>query len=186
MSASASVTGIELSRYFIPSSFQYLALSSGCLPTSQNEKHRIDSLGRKPGTNNNSTLPPPPPPPPPPSLCTSTPEGDAKRPHKARTSITSGQQDALVEVYSNDPKPSKEIREELAAKTGLEMKVIQTWFQNRRSKEKREATQRAGVLLSSEYPLSSPPLEVVTSVPTTTKSTVPAGQWIITCHYTLS
>ena len=59
------------------------------------------------------------------------------------------------------------------------MKVIQTWFQNRRSKEMREASQREG----------GPSLEVVKSMPTTTESTVPAtvsSELIISCNDILS
>lgn len=43
-------------------------------------------------------------------------------------------------VYNREQRPSKLVREDLMAKTGLEMKVIQVWFQNRRSKEKRDGT----------------------------------------------
>ncbi|CAI8015261.1 Homeobox protein ceh-14 [Geodia barretti] len=47
-----------------------------------------------------------------------------------------------VQAYSREQKPSKQMREDLMSKTGLDMRVIQVWFQNRRSKEKRDAMAR--------------------------------------------
>ncbi|XP_064392303.1 LIM/homeobox protein Lhx5-like isoform X2 [Halichondria panicea] len=61
---------------------------------------------------------------------------------KPRTSITPKQLEVLTQAYIEDQHPSKQVREELVASTGLEMKVIQVWFQNRRSKEKRDASYR--------------------------------------------
>ena len=62
---------------------------------------------------------------------------------KTRTSITPQQLEVLMAVYNREQRPSKLVREDLMAKTGLEMKVIQVWFQNRRSKEKRDGTTAA-------------------------------------------
>ena len=47
-----------------------------------------------------------------------------------------------LQAYSREQKPSKQMREDLMSKTGLDMRVIQVWFQNRRSKEKRDAMSR--------------------------------------------
>ena len=66
---------------------------------------------------------------------------DSRKP-KTRTSINPQQLEVLLETYSREQRPSKPMREELMAKTGLDMKVIQVWFQNRRSKEKRDASYR--------------------------------------------
>eukprot|EP00800_Vazella_pourtalesii_P001545 TRINITY_DN11428_c0_g1_i1.p1 TRINITY_DN11428_c0_g1~~TRINITY_DN11428_c0_g1_i1.p1 ORF type:complete len:222 (+),score=30.96 TRINITY_DN11428_c0_g1_i1:317-982(+) len=57
-----------------------------------------------------------------------------KRP---RTSITSSQVDLLKNAYNRSSKPSRQTREQLAQDTGLDMRVVQVWFQNRRAKEKR-------------------------------------------------
>ncbi|CAH8482037.1 unnamed protein product [Schistosoma bovis] len=57
-----------------------------------------------------------------------------KRP---RTTISAKQLEALKRVYGESPKPVRHIREQLSEETGLDMRVVQVWFQNRRAKEKR-------------------------------------------------
>nr|CDS24093.1 Lhx3/4 [Echinococcus granulosus] len=57
-----------------------------------------------------------------------------KRP---RTTINAKQLDALKKAYAEGAKPSRHVREQLSAETGLDMRVVQVWFQNRRAKEKR-------------------------------------------------
>ena len=57
-----------------------------------------------------------------------------KRP---RTTISAKQLDVLKQAYNNSSKPPRHIREQLAAETNLDMRVVQVWFQNRRAKEKR-------------------------------------------------
>jgi len=54
-----------------------------------------------------------------------------------RTTIKAKQLEALKATFAATPKPSRNIREKLAQETGLNMRVIQVWFQNRRSKERR-------------------------------------------------
>lgn len=54
-----------------------------------------------------------------------------------RTTIKQNQLDVLNRIFSSTPKPSKHARAKLALETGLSMRVIQVWFQNRRSKERR-------------------------------------------------
>ncbi|KAH8854950.1 LIM/homeobox protein Lhx3 [Schistosoma japonicum] len=57
-----------------------------------------------------------------------------KRP---RTTISTKQLEALKRVYGESPKPVRHVREQLSEETGLDMRVVQVWFQNRRAKEKR-------------------------------------------------
>ncbi|GAB6030135.1 LIM/homeobox protein Lhx1 [Chamberlinius hualienensis] len=54
-----------------------------------------------------------------------------------RTTIKAKQLETLKEAFAATPKPTRHIREQLAQETGLNMRVIQVWFQNRRSKERR-------------------------------------------------
>ncbi|KAL4617448.1 LIM/homeobox protein Lhx5-like [Arapaima gigas] len=54
-----------------------------------------------------------------------------------RTTIKAKQLEMLKAVYASATKPSRHVREQLAQKTGLNMRVIQVWFQNRRSKDRR-------------------------------------------------
>ncbi|XP_016396608.1 LIM/homeobox protein Lhx1-like [Sinocyclocheilus rhinocerous] len=54
-----------------------------------------------------------------------------------RTTIKAKQLEVLKAAFVATPKPTRHIREQLAQETGLSMRVIQVWFQNRRSKERR-------------------------------------------------
>ncbi|XP_013780184.1 LIM/homeobox protein Lhx1-like, partial [Limulus polyphemus] len=54
-----------------------------------------------------------------------------------RTTIKAKQLEMLKAAFAATPKPTRHIREQLAQETGLNMRVIQVWFQNRRSKERR-------------------------------------------------
>eukprot|EP00096_Caligus_rogercresseyi_P003345 TRINITY_DN1622_c0_g1_i2.p1 TRINITY_DN1622_c0_g1~~TRINITY_DN1622_c0_g1_i2.p1 ORF type:complete len:317 (-),score=106.36 TRINITY_DN1622_c0_g1_i2:285-1235(-) len=54
-----------------------------------------------------------------------------------RTTIKAKQLEILKSTFNSTPKPTRHIREQLAKETGLPMRVIQVWFQNRRSKERR-------------------------------------------------
>uniref|UniRef100_A0A915C6W7 Uncharacterized protein n=1 Tax=Parascaris univalens TaxID=6257 RepID=A0A915C6W7_PARUN len=57
-----------------------------------------------------------------------------KRP---RTTISAKSLETLKQAYQASSKPARHVREQLAADTGLDMRVVQVWFQNRRAKEKR-------------------------------------------------
>lgn len=54
-----------------------------------------------------------------------------------RTTIKAKQLELLKSTFAQTPKPSRHIREQLAKETELPMRVIQVWFQNKRSKERR-------------------------------------------------
>uniref|UniRef100_A0A8C5RKI1 LIM/homeobox protein Lhx5 n=1 Tax=Laticauda laticaudata TaxID=8630 RepID=A0A8C5RKI1_LATLA len=54
-----------------------------------------------------------------------------------RTTIKAKQLETLKAAFAATPKPTRHIREQLAQETGLNMRVIQVWFQKRRSKERR-------------------------------------------------
>ncbi|XP_041971886.1 LIM/homeobox protein Lhx5 isoform X1 [Aricia agestis] len=62
--------------------------------------------------------------------------GGSKR-RGPRTTIKAKQLEILKSAFSQTPKPTRHIREQLAKETGLPMRVIQVWFQNKRSKERR-------------------------------------------------
>ncbi|XP_052126448.1 LIM/homeobox protein Lhx3 isoform X2 [Frankliniella occidentalis] len=63
---------------------------------------------------------------------------DGDQPNKRpRTTITAKQLETLKVAYNNSPKPARHVREQLSQDTGLDMRVVQVWFQNRRAKEKR-------------------------------------------------
>ncbi|CAH8848917.1 unnamed protein product [Trichobilharzia szidati] len=78
------------------------------------------------GGNNNSGL----------GITSSGNNGGAKR-RGPRTTIKAKQLDTLKTAFAATPKPTRHVRESLAQETGLSMRVIQVWFQNRRSKERR-------------------------------------------------
>ncbi|XP_022673148.1 LIM/homeobox protein Lhx3-like isoform X2 [Varroa jacobsoni] len=85
-------------------------------------------------------------------------EGSTKRP---RTTITAKQLETLKSAYNQSPKPARHVREQLSRDTGLDMRVVQVWFQNRRAKEKRLKKDAGGkarwVASAGEYFTGAPP-----------------------------
>ncbi|KAE8743589.1 hypothetical protein FOCC_FOCC010836 [Frankliniella occidentalis] len=56
---------------------------------------------------------------------------DGDQPNKRpRTTITAKQLETLKVAYNNSPKPARHVREQLSQDTGLDMRVVQVWFQN--------------------------------------------------------
>ncbi|CAF0860223.1 unnamed protein product [Adineta ricciae] len=69
----------------------------------------------------------------------------------ARTTIKPQQLDILCKAYESCSKPNKSQREQLVAETGLNLRVIQVWFQNRRSKERKgKAPKEKGAALDDD------------------------------------
>ena len=64
-------------------------------------------------------------------------EGKDGRRRGPRTTIKAKQLEVLKNCFDQNPKPTRLMREQLAKDTGLPMRVIQVWFQNKRSKTKR-------------------------------------------------
>merc|ERR1712183_141824 len=64
-------------------------------------------------------------------------EGRDGRRRGPRTTIKAKQLEVLKNCFDQNPKPTRLMREQLAKETGLPMRVIQVWFQNKRSKQKR-------------------------------------------------
>jgi len=85
-------------------------------------------------------------------------EDDVNKRRGPRTTIKAKQLDVLKAAFSATPKPSRHIREKLAADTGLSMRVIQVWFQNRRSKERR-VKQLSNIDCRRAFRKSEQPLE---------------------------
>ena len=51
----------------------------------------------------------------------------------------------LNSVYRIKPRPSRITREMIANKIGLDLRVVQVWFQNKRAKDKRSLTSESSL-----------------------------------------
>uniref|UniRef100_A0AAJ7WK14 LIM homeobox transcription factor 1-alpha-like n=1 Tax=Petromyzon marinus TaxID=7757 RepID=A0AAJ7WK14_PETMA len=65
--------------------------------------------------------------------------GGGKRLKRPRTILTPQQRRAFKASFEMSSKPSRKVREMLAAETGLNVRVVQVWFQNQRAKRCRLA-----------------------------------------------
>ncbi|KAI6173976.1 LIM homeobox transcription factor 1-beta [Aphelenchoides besseyi] len=61
-----------------------------------------------------------------------------KLPKRPRTILNASQRKAFKLAYQTSPKPTRKVREQLAKETGLSVRVVQVWFQNRRAADKKE------------------------------------------------
>nr|CAH7735828.1 unnamed protein product [Callosobruchus chinensis] len=66
-------------------------------------------------------------------------QGLQPRPHRSPRTVLLKDQIALMKaVYDVNQNPSREVKDRLVKGTGLPMKVIKIWFQNRRQKSRKE------------------------------------------------
>ncbi|CAH1964174.1 unnamed protein product [Acanthoscelides obtectus] len=112
--------------------------------------------------------PPPPPPPPPPANYgpASTPSSECEKPGHStrnRTVISKKQVEVLQAVFDVNPFPSKDIRTRLEKVTGLPMRVIRVWFQNRRREKKYKS--KADPLMEPLLVPKTEPLAVIKTEP---------------------
>ena len=104
-----------------------------------------------------------------------------------RTKFTEAQTQMLQNIFTQTPRPTRLMRENLAKQTGLNIRCIQIWFQNKRSKEKRSNAKRImhsaswftypyaqpqaqPMFTSIQAPILSPPQNLYPSPP-------PADNW---------
>ena len=76
-----------------------------------------------------------------------------------RTKFTQDQVEIMMRVFAQTPRPTRLMREQMAQQTGLEVRCIQIWFQNKRSKEKRMHSKRnqyVAPTLQNWYPMPVP------------------------------
>lgn len=66
-----------------------------------------------------------------------------------RTKFTEKQTSMMMQIFAQTPRPTRLMREQMARDTGLPIRCIQIWFQNKRSKEKRQNSKRFMHLQSS-------------------------------------
>ncbi|KER21586.1 hypothetical protein T265_10123 [Opisthorchis viverrini] len=69
--------------------------------------------------------------------------GSGKNSKRPRTILTSSQRRRFKSVFEMNPKPARKLRETLASETGLNIRVVQVWFQNQRAKMKKLARRQA-------------------------------------------
>ena len=69
---------------------------------------------------------------------TDLPSAENWKTKRARTFIDTRQLNALKSAYDICPRPAYAERERISLLTGLDMRVVQVWFQNRRAKDKRQ------------------------------------------------
>ena len=70
-----------------------------------------------------------------------------KRP---RTILNAVQRYDFREAFKQSPKPCRKVREHLASKTGLSVRVVQVWFQNERAKMKKMQRRQQQNMLSQK------------------------------------
>lgn len=75
-----------------------------------------------------------------------------KRKRGPKTTIKPHQLEILKNCFDQNPKPTPKVFEELSKDTGLTKRVIQVWFQNKRSKRKRISKMQSIISLGQSFP----------------------------------
>ena len=81
-----------------------------------------------------------------------------KRKRGPKTTIKPHQLEILKNCFDQNPKPTPKVFEELSKDTGLSKRVIQVWFQNKRSKSKRINKMQSLISMGQSFPSPIPGL----------------------------
>jgi len=81
-----------------------------------------------------------------------------KRKRGPKTTIKPHQLEILKTCFDQNPKPTPKVFEELSKDTGLSKRVIQVWFQNKRSKSKRINKMQSLISMGQSFPTPIPGL----------------------------
>ena len=81
-----------------------------------------------------------------------------KRKRGPKTTIKPHQLEILKNCFDQNPKPTPKVFEELSKDTGLSKRVIQVWFQNKRSKSKRINKMQSLISMGQSFPAPIPGL----------------------------
>lgn len=85
-------------------------------------------------------------------------DGKKGRKRGPKTTIKPHQLEVLKNCFDQNPKPTPKVFEELSKDTGLTKRVIQVWFQNKRSKRKRINKMQSIISLGQSFPTPLPGL----------------------------
>merc|ERR1719461_2669139 len=75
-----------------------------------------------------------------------------------KTTIKPHQLEILKNCFDQNPKPTPKVFEELSKDTGLSKRVIQVWFQNKRSKSKRINKMQSLISMGQSFPSPMGPM----------------------------
>lgn len=94
-------------------------------------------------------------------------ESESERKVRVRTAITDEQQSILKEHFAINSRPSREEFKQIAGRLNLDTRVVQVWFQNNRSRERKmnNATNSPQVTVHQEQPLDLSIKKEVVSTP---------------------
>ncbi|CAD7084539.1 unnamed protein product [Hermetia illucens] len=102
---------------------------------------------------------------------------EGERKVRVRTAITEEQQTVLKEHYAINSRPSRDEFRMIAIRLGLDPRVVQVWFQNNRSRERKLNSYKTftsptvGNSISPAYSPSSVPITTSSSLPNLTPAT---------------